>query len=137
MSQEIELGISIASQCYTCNLIGEACPECMDLKETNLTVLAHNLVDDGNVHYKRQWLRDNEAISAHEWIGSQTRRRDSSIREEFLEPTTQLADRPIEPGDDAMIDLVTVRPNEKVCNWCNLTFFSKQNNCTNCELADA
>jgi hypothetical protein len=109
----------------------------MDLKETNLTVLAHDLVDDGNVHYKRQWLRNNEAISAHEWIGSQTRKQDSSIREEFLEPTTQLADRPIEPGDDAMIDLVTVRPNEKVCNWCNITFYRKLNDCPNCELADA
>ena len=146
---EVELGISVASNCYTCTLIGEGCPECMDLKETNLTVLAHELVDEGNDVYRYAPMYTSLTTlrpepSGHEWVSAQTRIKPffvhatqtwEDVREEYLPPVTDLTDRPIEPGDEAMIDLVTVRPNEKVCNWCNLTFYRKLNDCPSCEEA--
>jgi rubrerythrin len=137
---EIELGISVASNCYTCTFIGEDCPECMDLRETNLTVLAHELVDEGNDVYRYAPMYASlttlrPEANGHEWVGAQTRVKEH-VREEYLPPVTDLTDRAIEPGDEAMIDLVTVRPNEKVCNWCNLTFYRKLNDCPSCEEAE-
>jgi len=127
---EASIGINIVTQCNTCIILEERCPDCQEAFDTNQTIKAHELIDEGNMQYFKQWLKDNDQISAHEWVASETRRPDFAIRREYLEPVTDLTDR----MDNRELELQT---NEKVCNWCNLAFSIKAPVCVNCEQADA
>jgi hypothetical protein len=131
-------GINIETTCSKCldalELFGERCLECQEAFDTNQTILAHELVDEGNIQYRKQWLITTEP-SGHDWVAPLTRT-PKGEREEYLEPTTNLADRPFEPSDEAMIPLVTLGLDEAVCNWCHLTFLARRNTCPTCEMAD-
>ena len=139
-------GINIETTCSRCHealeMFGERCLECQEAFDTNQTILAHELVDEGNIQYRKQWLITTEP-SGHDWVSPQIRivtgsgPDDSWVREEYLEPTTSLADRPVEPSDEAMIPLVTLGLDEAVCNWCHLTFLARSINCPTCQEADA
>jgi predicted amidophosphoribosyltransferase len=134
-----ETGMSIQTTCAKCwqslEFFGERCTECQEAYDTNQTVLAHDLVDEGNMQYRKQWLITTEP-SAHDWVAPLTRT-PKGEREEFLEPTTNLADRPFEPSDEAMVALVTLGADEAVCNWCHLTFLARRVSCPDCAQADA
>ena len=131
-------GISIETSCSKClnalELFGERCLECQETFDNNQTILAHELVDEGNIQYRKQWLLTTEP-SGHDWVAPLTRT-PKGEREEYLEPTTNLADRPFEPSDEAMVALVTLGQDEAVCNWCNLTFLARTKACPTCEMAD-
>ena len=131
-------GINIETSCSKClnalELFGERCLECQETFDNNQTVLAHELVDEGNIQYRKQWLLTTEP-SGHDWVAPLTRT-PKGEREEYLEPTTNLADRPFEPSDEAMVALVTLGQDEAVCNWCHLTFLARSKACPTCEMAD-
>ena len=131
-------GINIETSCSKCldalDLFGERCLECQETFDNNQTILAHELVDEGNIQYRKQWLLTTEP-SGHDWVAPLTRT-PKGEREEYLEPTTNLADRPFEPSDEAMVALVTLGQDEAVCNWCNLTFLARSKACPTCEMAD-
>ena len=131
-------GISIETSCSKClnalELFGERCLECQETFDNNQTILAHELVDEGNIQYRKQWLLTTEP-SGHDWVAPLTRT-PKGEREEYLEPTTNLADRPFEPSDEAMVALVTLGQDEAVCNWCHLTFLARTKACPTCEMAD-
>ena len=131
-------GISIETSCSKClnalELFGERCLECQETFDNNQTILAHELVDEGNIQYRKQWLLTTEP-SGHDWVAPLTRT-PKGEREEYLEPTTNLADRPFEPSDEAMVALVTLGQDEAVCNWCHLTFLARSKACPTCEMAD-
>ena len=130
----VQVSLTITNNCWYCLQIGEKCPECQDTADTNLTVLAHNVVDEGNTQYKYQWLRDSEAVSGHEWVSSTTRIKPYFVfatqswedsRDEFLSPIVHLEDR----LDDRELQLGA---GEKVCNDCNLTFNIRLSDCPTC-----
>ena len=131
-------GINIETSCSKClnalELFGERCLECQETFDNNQTILAHELVDEGNIQYRKQWLLTTEP-SGHDWVAPLTRT-PKGEREEYLEPTTNLADRPFEPSDEAMVALVTLGQDEAVCNWCHLTFLARTKACPTCEMAD-
>ena len=131
-------GISIETSCSKCldalELFGERCLECQETFDNNQTILAHELVDEGNIQYRKQWLLTTEP-SGHDWVAPLTRT-PKGEREEYLEPTTNLADRPFEPSDEAMVALVTLGQDEAVCNWCHLTFLARSKACPTCEMAN-
>ena len=131
-------GINIETSCSKClnalELFGERCLECQETFDNNQTILAHELVDEGNIQYRKQWLLTTEP-SGHDWVAPLTRT-PKGEREEYLEPTTNLADRPFEPSDEAMVALVTLGQDEAVCNWCHLTFLARSKACPTCEMAD-
>lgn len=131
-------GINIETSCSKClnalELFGERCLECQETFDNNQTILAHELVDEGNIQYRKQWLLTTEP-SSHDWVAPLTRT-PKGIREEYLEPTTNLADRPFEPSDEAMVALITLGQDEAVCNWCNLTFLARSKACPTCKMAD-
>jgi len=131
-------GINIETSCSRCHealeMFGERCLECQEAFDTNQTILAHELVDEGNIQYRKQWLITTEP-SGHDWVAPLTRT-PKGEREEYLEPTTNLADRPFEPSDETMIPLVTLGLDEAVCNWCHLTFLARRITCPTCEMAD-
>jgi hypothetical protein len=137
-------GINIETTCSKCvdalELFGERCLECQEVFDTNQTILAHELVDEGNDEYRyfpmyTPMLKVIPEPSGHDWVAPLTRT-PKGEREEYLEPTTSLADRPFEPSDEAMIPLVTIGQDEAVCNWCHLTFLARRNTCPTCEMAD-
>jgi len=144
-------GINIETNCAKCwqtlEFFGERCTECQEEFDNNQTILAHELVDEHNDAYRyypmyTPMLKVIPEPSNHDWVAPLTRivtgsgDDDSWIREEYLEPTTNLADRPFEPSDEAMIPLVTLGLDEAVCNWCHLTFLARRNTCPTCEMAD-
>lgn len=146
----MSLGINVETTCSKCQnameLFDERCMECQEVFDNQQTILAHEIVDEGNIQYKNQlsWLRDTP--SGHDWVSPQTRleRPFFSIyacdwidaREEFLEPITKLEDRSYEPSDEAMLELITIGAKEKICNWCNLTFNYRMLECPTCEMVE-
>jgi hypothetical protein len=139
MSESV--GINIVTQCNTCIILEERCPDCQEAFDTNQTIKAHELVDEGNVQYHKQWLKDNDQESNHEWVGSETRIKPYFVwvtqswedtRREYLPPVTDITDRMDTPED-----MLELQPYEKICNWCHLAFSIKATNCVNCEQADA
>jgi hypothetical protein len=68
--------------------------------------------------------------SSHDWISSETRAKDGTVRREFVEPVVDMADR----IDDRDLELL---PVERICNWCNMTFSIYAKTCTVCQMADA
>lgn len=105
---------SAVQNCAQCS-VKELCPEhcallfehpavaSQDQDEARLVTRAHSLVEQNLMEQEgHSYHRDNEAEpSAHEWVGSVTRRNEKQqnlldapeTREEFLEPTYNLADR--------------------------------------------
>jgi len=127
-----DTGMNIVTNCAKCwqtlEFFGERCTECQEEFDNSQTILAHNLVDEGNLQYRNQWLITTEP-SGHDWVAPLTRT-PKGEREEFTEPIVHLTDR----LDDRDLELL---PTEAVCNWCHLTFLAKRVTCPTCEQADA
>ena len=102
------------------------CDNCQDLADARLADKAHELVDEGNLQYKFQWIYATES-SGHDWIGSQTRQNDGSIRKEYFEGEIQARSESLSFDDDTDIP-----NNQVVCNWCHLTTLA-QTKCVNCD----
>jgi len=133
---EVSNGISIQNMCYQCQALNDLCPDCMELKDSRDIYVAHQIVDEGNLHYKHIWSNGDSTVSGHDWIGSVTKLikpvRDINgdlieERYEFLPPITNLTDR--------FMDLetsMTVLDSEVVCQSCHLLYNKYQADCPVC-----
>ena len=133
---EVSNGISIQNMCYQCQALDTLCPDCMELKDSRDIYVAHQIVDEGNLHYKHIWSNGDSTVSGHDWIGSVTKLikpvRDINgdlieERYEFLPPITNLTDR--------FMDLetsMTVLDSEVICQSCHLLYNKYQANCPVC-----
>jgi len=77
MTEYTTQGISVTSQCYDCMILDTVCLACEESKEARDSAVAHQLVDEGNMQYKRQWLRNDDHPSASDWVSSETADRES------------------------------------------------------------
>lgn len=119
-------GINITNQCYDCLQMDALCDNCQDLADARVTNIAHELVDEGNLQYKFQWVHTSE-FSGHDWIGSLTRQNDGSVRNEYYEGEIQARSESMASDDDPEIP-----NNQVVCNWCHLTTLALTK-CVNCD----
>ena len=79
------------------------------------------VADGANVVYMCERVE-----SGHDWVSSQTRKKDGSIREEFTEPVVHLEDRYMADPE------LEIGPREAVCNWCNLVYNAANKVCLDC-----
>jgi len=129
------LGISVQNTCYMCQALDELCFLCQEAKEARDAEIAHQIVDEGNLQYKRIWAPGEPDTTGHDWVGSVTKLRRPAIladgskveeRYEFLDPISLIADR--------LYDLetsITLTPAEVICQDCHLVF-NKWSICPNC-----
>lgn len=107
--------LTVSNPCYQCMIQMELCVDCQDLRDSRATNIAHDLVDEGSMQYRNQMLGVTET-SGHDWVGATTVGTwydPDGIREEFLEPVTNLSDRFFE----LVVDL---GPHETVCAECHM-----------------
>jgi hypothetical protein len=131
MSEQI--GISVTNACYHCYILNEVCMECEDTRTARDSNIAHAIVDEGNLQYRKQLSYNLPESSGHDWVGSTTRVEPYFVyatqtwedtREEFLDPVTVITDR--------LFDLSFDMPaNSIVCPDCRYTF-NKHTQCPNC-----
>jgi hypothetical protein len=98
------------------------CDMCQDLADARMAERAHDIVDEGNVHYKRQWHLVTEP-SGHDWTD-----RDG----EFKLPIVFLQDG----GElDNLWELqdYTQAQRERECPWCHLLTPKVFNMCQDCD----
>ena len=147
--QEQELGISIMNTCHECMLIardklagfgdGMTCLSCAQDKEGFDSVIAHSLVEEGSAQYTHQLSIISDNPSGHEWVGAETVTRtreymkedgtiefEHTIRDEFLEPISLIADRVF------TID-TWIPPMYTICTDCHYQCH-KDLPCPNCDL---
>lgn len=118
--------LTVSNPCYQCMIQMELCPDCQDLRDSRATDIAYDLVDEGNLIYRAQWHAVTEP-SAHEWVGATTVGTwydPDAIREEFVEPVTNLSDRFFEL-------IVDIGPHETVCPECHMVC-NKHAMCPSC-----
>ena len=123
----VEDNLSVMNSCFACQANGSKCTDCQDDADNKLTILAHDIVDEGNLQYKKVWSSEGE-ISGHEWV-SPLVRMPNGIREEYMEPVVSLEDR----IDNRELELGR---GEKVCNDCHLAFWIRLTDCPVCKEAD-
>lgn len=128
-----QLGISVTNTCYACYMLDDACMECEDTRQARDSNIAHAIVDEGNLQYRRQLSYNLPEDSGHEWVGSTTRVEPYFVwatqtwedtREEFLPPITVITDRLFELN-------MEMPPNSMVCQTCHYTC-NKHAACPNC-----
>lgn len=118
------LGISVTNACYACYMLDDACMECEDTRQARDTNIAHAIVDEGNLQYRKQLSYNLPEDSGHEWVGAVTRTYRDKERNEFLEPITVITDRIFDMGFD-------MPANSIVCQDCHYTY-NKHTTCPNC-----
>ena len=123
MNEYTTQGISVTSQCYDCMMLDTVCLNCEEAKEARDSAVAHQLVDEGNMQYKRQWLRPVEDISGHDWTD-----RDG----EYKLPIVQLQDGGVYEELWELEDQ-RQRAREVQCPWCNLLTPKAFNQCQDCD----
>lgn len=131
MSESISNGINVQNDCYECMVIARdmahdlpvgKCQSCQDLADARLTDVAHEIVDEGNLQYKHQWLLVTEP-SGHDWTERDDEFRpsivflqDGGVYEELWE-----------------LDDMRQRSREVQCHWCNLLVPKHLNDCASCD----
>ena len=123
MTEYTTQGISVTTQCYDCMMLDTVCLNCEETKEARDSAIAHQLVDEGNMQYKRNWLRPVEDISGHDWTD-----RDG----EYKLPIVMLQDGGVyeelwELEDERQ------RAREVQCPWCNILTPKAFNDCQDCD----
>ena len=134
-------GISITNQCYDCMQLDYKCYNCEQEQEARDAQIAHEIVDEGNLIYKRQWSRTDDQPSASDWISSVTVSReildnkgkeiDYIMRLEFTEPTVQLVDGGVLNNLLELEDYAQTK-RERLCQWCNILTPKLFNDCQVC-----
>lgn len=123
MTEYTNQGISVTTQCYDCMMLDTVCLNCEEAKEAQDSAVAHQLVDEGNMQYKRQWLRPVEDISGHDWTD-----RDG----EYKLPIVMLQDGGVYE-ELWELDDMRQRSREVQCPWCNLLTPKAFNQCQDCD----
>lgn len=120
MSKEVHVPeqLSIMNTCFDCLKADERCTNCQEDFDNSQTILAHTIVDEGNEVYRKQWLRDTQPVSGHDWTD-----RD----DEFMAPVVHMADRIFDEDED-----LDVPKHQTVCAWCHLQCQAEVK-CPNCE----
>jgi hypothetical protein len=115
-------GISITNQCYDCMQLDTMCDNCQDLADARAAQVAHDMVDEGNLQYKKQWLLVTEP-SGHDWT-----ERDG----EFKLPVVFLQDG----GElDNLWELQDYMQSQREteCPWCHLLTPKVFVDCQDCD----
>lgn len=138
---ELSNGISVTNQCYNCMQLDTLCVDCQDLADARATNIAHEIVDEGNMQYKRQWLRVTEP-SGHDWVSSNTVQReilddegneiDYVMRLEYTQPIVQLQDGGVYE-ELWELDDMRQRARETECQWCHILTPKAFNDCQSCD----
>ena len=116
-------GISTTTQCYDCLRLDDICDTCMEDKETRDNTIAWELVDDGNLQYKRVPSYLKKEPSSHDWTD-----RDG----EYLEPTVKLQDGGMLDNLE-LLDEYAQSKREQECHWCHLLTPKIYNDCQACD----
>ena len=135
-------GISITNQCYDCMQLDYKCYNCEQEQEARDAQIAHEIVDEGNLIYKRQWSRTDDQPSASDWISSVTVSReildnngkeiDYIMRLEFTQPIVQLVDGGVLNNLLELEDYAQTK-RERLCQWCNILTPKMFNDCQVCD----
>jgi hypothetical protein len=127
----VQDALSITNDCFACLQADSRCIDCQESYDNNQTIMAHNIVDEGNQQYVKQWLRPIEELngSGHDWISPLVRLKDGSIRQEFVDPVVSMEDRTFNP----MLELAN---DEKVCAFCHYACLARAK-CPNCDEVNA
>ena len=140
MTEYTNQGISVTTQCYDCMTLDNVCSNCEDMKEARDSAVAHQLVDEGNMQYKRNWLLVTEP-SGHDWTSSTTVSRtviddegneDYIMREEYKLPIVMLQDGGVYEELWELEDQ-RQRSREVECQWCHLLTPKAFNQCQDCD----
>ena len=132
--------LTLTNTCPECIAQEQLCTDCVDEADAKLTDKAYELVDEGNVQYKHQWLLTTEP-SGHDWTESVTYLQRPAIlpdgtiqlyRYEYLQPVTNLTDGG-ELDNLWELDDLTQRERETVCHWCHLLTPKQFNDCQACD----
>lgn len=115
-------GISITNQCYDCMQLDTMCIDCQDLADARSAQIAHDLVDEGNLQYKRQWMLVTEP-SGHDWTDREG---------EYKLPIVQLQDGGVLDNIWELEDY-TQSMREVICQACNLATPKQFNQCQCCD----
>jgi hypothetical protein len=133
--------LTLTNTCPECIAQEQLCTDCVDTADAKLTDKAYDLVDEGNMKYKRNWMRPNEAVSGHDWVGSVTRVKPYFVfatqtwedtRNEFTDPTVQLQDGGVYE-ELWELDDQRQRARETECPWCHLMTRKDMNDCQDCD----
>ena len=122
-------GISTTTQCYDCLRLDDICDTCMEDKETRDSTIAWELIDDGNLQYKRVPSYLKKEPSSHDWTDKDG---------EFMEPIVKLQDG-LDPdlaiglGSVEMLEDYAQSKREQVCHWCHLLTPKMYNDCQACD----
>ena len=113
----VQDNLSLMTDCSACIQADSKCLDCQDEFDSKQTVLAHEIVDEGNVQYPKQWMINSteKQGGGHDWISSLVRLKDGSIREEYIEQMTHMEDRIFDENKD-----LDVPAHQVICPWCNL-----------------
>lgn len=116
-------GISTTTQCYNCLQLDDTCDTCIEEKEIKDTTIAWELVDDGNLQYKRVPSYLKKEPSSHDWTD-----RDG----EYLEPTVKLQDGGMLDNLELLNEYAQSK-REQECHWCHLLTPKMYNDCQACD----
>jgi hypothetical protein len=141
VSEYTNQGISVTTQCYDCMMLDTVCLNCEEGKEARDSAIAHQLVDEGNMQYKRNWFHVTEP-SGHDWTSSSTVQRailddegnevDHIMREEYKLPIVLLQDGGVYE-ELWELDDMRQRDRETQCPWCNIMTRKDMNDCQDCD----
>ena len=140
---EVSNGISVTTECYDCMTIADydlKCRVCDESSEARVDELAWN-------HRADERLAEDDVITdlseqpvASDWVSSEVRMQDGSVRSEFKPGTYNLADRCpstyflgkhlFDLNEDEARSMLHF--NEMVCPKCNLVY-PKRTGCQECK----
>jgi len=132
--------LTITNTCPDCIAQEMLCVDCVDQADARLTDKAYELVDEGNLQYKRQWMLTTEP-SGHDWVGASVRLIrparliDGTIldeRKEYLPPIVHLEDGG-EVDNLWELEDETQRRREVECHWCHILTPKIFNDCQSCD----
>ena len=122
MTEYITQGISVTAQCFDCMQLDDVCDNCLELREARDSAIAHEIVDEGNLQYKRQWLLVTEP-SGHDWTDRE---------EEYKLPIVFLQDGGVLDNIWELEDYAQSM-REVICQTCNLATPKQFNQCQCCD----
>ena len=155
--------LSISTTCPACLTLDAQCAECLESAEARASDIAHEIVDEQNEIYPRQWLNNRPQPSASDWVASEQYiskarkvvkqveewddechlveltvkfldpKEEYETRHEFLPPIAQLIDGG-ELDNLWELDDETQAKRETECQWCHILTPRLYNDCQSCDL---
>jgi hypothetical protein len=114
--------LTVTNVCPECIAQEQLCTDCVDESDARLTDKAYELVDEGNMQYKRHWFRNTEP-SGHDWTDREG---------EYKLPIVFLQDGGVYEELWELEDM-TQRARETECQWCHILTPKMYNDCQSCD----